>query len=226
MRSKARNGALIAMLAAIAALVAMSIGSTGTAAGAAGASASAAGGDQATAARRRGRRGPRGRRGARGPAGATGPAGPAGPVGPAGTGGGGGVVITEFRGNLGTPLQVLYFANGVAVEQECTNVGVARLRSTAEDGTASTHFASQTLAASTGAPVNVDGGAGTAAFMASDVDFDVNQFVFLGVAARVTQGVWSHSSLAQNLSTGVYQSNVGLTSPQGDCVYIGTVNRD
>jgi hypothetical protein len=239
MRSKARNGALIAMLAAIAALVAMSIGSTGTAAGAsASASAAAGSGDDATAARRRGRRGPRGRRGARGPGGPTGPtgpAGPAGPVGPAGTGGGGGVVPLEFRGNIGTPTQVLFFANGIAVEQDCTSIaaGQARVRSTAEDGVAAS-FSAFLTAAQLG-PLEPNAGQNPQNIPAqhiqtADTNFDVNQILFLtgplAAGARVTEGTFSASSLAQNVTTGVFLSNLGVASPQGDCVYIGTINRD
>ena len=241
-RQYMRKVFMLLVLASLA-VVGTAIGGSAVA-GAAGSSASgaSASGDQATAARRRGRRGRRGPRGRRG---AAGPSGPQGPVGPAGgTGGGspssGGVVPIEFRGNAGTPLQLLFLYGGVQVEVDCAAAAGtrgARLRSTAENGVAMANFD----------VADADGPAGTVGrdnfatnrdepnivnvWQTSDGDFDNNDRIDLsGPGTPQTDGLFkgffSFSGAAGTVVTGTYVTSIAYATAQGDCVFVGNLNRD
>jgi hypothetical protein len=183
---------------------------------------------------KRGPRGKRGKRGRRGPAGPAGPPGPPGPPGPAGAAGGNGggtsattgVVPVEFRGNIGSPLQVPFNAKGARIEINCSiATGVPLLRSSVDDSIAKSYYSLQgspTGATTTGDAENPNGNEVSDA----DTDFDNNNFVTLGVGSALASGTFAFSSGAGNVVTGVYLASVGIGTAQGDCVFVGTANTD
>ena len=242
----------VLLVTAVALFIAGSAIGGSSIAGAAGSSASnanGAGSDDANTAvhiRRRGHRGPRGRRGRRGARGATGPAGPAGatgatgatgpqgPVGPpgntgaGGTGGGGGVVPTEFRGNSGAPVTVLFNGQGMTVEIDCSSLNVARLRSQQENGfAAATYVNLDDNVNAGGTPTDSAIGAGQGR-ESSDNDFDNNDAVALSTPGDddIYQGTFGYSGSGNQVVTGVYITSINSATAQGNCVFAGNLNRD
>jgi hypothetical protein len=145
-------------------------------------------------------------------------------------------VPVEFRGNTGAPIQQLFVANGVAIEIDCSSTNTARLRSSAEDGFAKSVFSEDHATSTDGDGIVEDADDQSTTMQYSlDTDFDFNNLIVLTEVAvgnsgqpGIYEGTFAHTTnfALSNVVTGVYLASINTNTSPGNCVFVGTTQRD
>lgn len=149
-------------------------------------------------------RGKRGKRGAQGLPGASGPAGPQGAQGPQGPPGSGiGIAYRAFTTSGAET--VLFSGYGLVLRATCTSYRV-QARPTIDNSF-----------------ISVDRVSGAGTSFGVDPDFDLGEGAFAVLSGGNHNGRIVFAAPGQPILTVDYTSFSGVGSPQGDCVFIGTV---
>lgn len=172
----------------------------------------------ADAASKRGPRGLRGLRGHTGPKGATGPAGPAGPAGPPGKDavGSGSIARIDFRGDIGTPLKILYSAHGLTLQGECTTNFQLRAKAGTDNNSISAYLIDRT-----GQGPGIDFTPALTLFDDPDFDFGDADSIATVESTDGSAHVDYATFGGEAVTVSAYVSN-SLNHVQGDCMMVGT----